>query len=53
MGCDGESNASDELGKIALTILTFSNQFHVELIQYYERVNLVPKPCVKIQPAME
>ena len=53
MGCDGESNDSDKLAKTALTILPFSNQFHVELIRFYETVDLVPKPCVKIQPAME
>ena len=53
MGCDGESNDSDKLAKTALTILPFSNQFHVELIRFYETVDLVPKPCVNIQPAME
>ena len=53
MGCDGESNDSDKLAKTALTILPCSNQFQVELIHFYERVHLVTKPCLNIQPAME
>ena len=40
------SNAFDNLGKTALTILPFSNQFHVELIHFLRKSS----SCAKTMP---